>query len=347
MIKKTKVRKSKVKGAMYGMAMGDGLGYPAEFLTIPEIEAKLLPNGFLHANDAFIKVTDDTQMALAVAKALQACENYTPQVLEKNLRTHFVAWLNDPENNRAPGMTCLASCERLEKGGDWQQATDKGSKGCGANMRVLPVGLSGFPEERIAQIAQFQSALTHAHPTALAASELTAVTVHKLLNGTTPLHLLNELTAYAEAQRTVYHAEYLQHIWDRPPFRSPEEFIELGWNQCLDALHQVTIGLQYFDPATDPCLIGGAGWTAEESFATALYCFLSYPNDPVKVLQRAVVTSGDSDSIACLAGGFAGAYLGFEALPRFTGLNQLAHWTANIEYSKELEEAVVFLDTLI
>lgn len=328
-------RLSRIKGAVYGMAAGDGLGYPAEFLTIEEIQEKLLPDGFLQTDDTLIKVTDDTQMALAVVDALRDSEDLEPLQLEKSFIKHFVRWLNDPENNRAPGMTCLASCERLEKGMHWTEATDRGSKGCGANMRVLPVGLWQDDDELIAEIAQFQAALTHAHPTALVASELTAIAVNKLLNGTPAEDLLQELFEYGEKKQRVYHQEHLQGIWDRPPFRNQEEFIALGWAECIERLRAVELGLQEAKANIDPCTVGGAGWTAEESLATALYCFLRSPQDPIKALQTAVCTSGDSDSIACLVGGFAGAYVGFESLPK--------HWSRNIEYRIELGRAIDFL----
>lgn len=329
-------RQTKVKGLLYGMALGDGLGAPAEFLTLDEINARSLPNGFLHTNSDLVKITDDTQMTFAVAQALHEGEDYTPAILEKNLRKRFVAWLNDPENNRAPGMTCLTSCERLEKEMPWQEATNKGSKGCGANMRVLPVGLLRVSVETISQIAQFQAALTHAHPTALAAAELTAMAAQLLLEGTAPQDLLKALFAHAQGQMQIYHEEYLGLIWDRPPFDSPQAFISTGWQECIYQLENVRKGLEHFDPKVDPCAIGGAGWTAEESLATALYCFLSAPHDPLMVLQRAVHTSGDSDSIACLAGGFAGAYNGIDALPK--------HWLKVIDYQKQLAQMSRILD---
>ena len=328
-------RKTKIAGAVFGMAIGDGLGYPAEFLKRKEIQAKLLENGFLHPNDDFIEVTDDTQMALAVAKALYHCKDMESASLETSLRKYFVEWLNDPANNRAPGMTCLASCERLEKGLPWLEATDKSSKGCGANMRVLPVGFYNLTEEMIPEVAQFQAAITHGHPTALVASELTAITVYKLLHDTTPDQLLSDLLAYAEGQQANYYKDYLQQLWDRPPFRTPQEFIQLGWEECIEKLKAVQKGLSEVDESIDPCAIGGAGWTAEESFATALYCFLLNPEDPDKVLHNAICTSGDSDSIACLAGGFVGAYLGLEALPKDR--------VQNVEYQQELWEVVKWL----
>lgn len=328
-----------IKGSLFGMAIGDGYGYPTEFLSVEEILATWKPSGPDAPMGHPILVTDDTQMAIAVAQALMETEqaNYAPTALEKSLRTHYVAWLNDPLNNRAPGMTCLRSCERLEKGLRWQDATELNSKGCGANMRVVPVGLlaqKGVSEVQIGAIAQFQAALTHAHPTALAAADITAITVAILLQGTSPDHLLDALLDYAERQKAVYHQAYLADIWDRAPFRTPQEFMTLGWEQVIAVLLKVQTGLSINDPTLDPCTISGAGWIAEEAFATALLCFLLFPETPTRVLKRAVVTSGDSDSIACLAGAFSGAYCGLETFP--------VDWVERIEYKDVLEGIAAF-----
>jgi ADP-ribosylglycohydrolase len=67
---------------------------------------------------------------------------------------------------------------------------------------------------------------------------------------------------------------------------------------------------------------------AEEALATALYCYLISPGDPVAVVARGAASSGDSDSIACLAGSFAGAALGMSAWP--------APWHQRIEYRDRL-----------
>ncbi|WP_407647192.1 ADP-ribosylglycohydrolase family protein [Actinacidiphila soli] len=72
----------------------------------------------------------------------------------------------------------------------------------------------------------------------------------------------------------------------------------------------------------------GAGWIAEEAMATGLLCFLLFPDEPVTAIRRAACTSGDSDSIACLAGVFAGAHLGIGAWPE--------EWAERIEYREEL-----------
>jgi ADP-ribosylglycohydrolase len=68
---------------------------------------------------------------------------------------------------------------------------------------------------------------------------------------------------------------------------------------------------------------------AEEALATALLCVLLHPNDPVRALRQAATTSGDSDSIAAIAGALAGAHHGISAWP--------ADWVANIEYADRIE----------
>lgn len=330
-------RESRIAGCLFGLAFGDALGAPTEFLTVGEILRRWPPAGPTDLAGDPVRVTDDTQMALAVGEALAEAvggRELSPRRLEALLRAAFVEWSNSPDNNRAPGMTCLTACEALEAGRHWLEATVKGSKGCGANMRVAPVGLlcaeahGVGPAERAA-IAQFQAALTHGHPTALAAADLTAFTVARLAAGEALSSLTAALRSYAVSQRETYHADWLGELWQRPGLDSPEEFIARGWDECLDVLDRLDAALAAPDDERDPCLATGQGWVAEEAFATGLLCFLTYPDDPRRALRRAAVTSGDSDSIACLAGSFAGAYLGAECWPR--------EWMRRIEYRARLE----------
>jgi ADP-ribosylglycohydrolase len=345
----------RASGSLFGLAYGDALGAQTEFLSAAEILARFPPDGPRHPPldpSGVARVTDDTQMTLAVGEALLAADqHYSPATLEETLRAAFITWMDSPDNNRAPGMTCLRSCGGLARGLPWLRATDASSKGCGANMRVAPVGLlparagivSGgagaegeagvlaarsVSDVERAAIAQFQSALTHGHPTALASSDLTARAVFLLVTGVSPTALPRELRAYSESQRTVYHADYLGNLWQRPGVESPDAFIERGWEECLAVLDRLDAALAAPDMELDPCLATGEGWIAEEAFATGLLCFLLFPDDPVAALRRAAVTGGDSDSIACLTGAFAGACHGMDAWP--------AAWLQTIEYRDRL-----------
>src|SRR5215472_18715597 len=152
---------------MFGLAFGDALGRPTEFLTVAEIQNRYGPVGPRELDGEPALVTDDTQMTLAVAWALHDAPHPDPQVLADLLRQRFLAWAASPDNNRAPGNTCLRACADLSREVAWQQASVAGSKGCGANMRVAPVGLvPNYDLDTLAGVAQLQAGLTHGHPTA-------------------------------------------------------------------------------------------------------------------------------------------------------------------------------------
>ncbi|MGW2818134.1 ADP-ribosylglycohydrolase family protein [Streptomyces sp. NPDC001415] len=323
--------KQTATGALIGLALGDALGFPTEFNDVPAILAKCGPwREMALPNPAF--VTDDTQMTLALGRGIRTAMDrglLGPSGMEGPVRAEFVDWYHSPENNRAPGRTCLVACAKLDSGLRWQQASQLGSKGCGANMRVAPIGLvPGLSEEQRAGAAQLQSALTHGHPTALAASDLTARAVFLLAQGADPTGLVGQLRSYAYENRDRYHDRWLGDLWTHAQDPTPGHFIARGWDECLDALDRVLKALRNPSPETDPCLETGDGWIAEEAFATGLLCFLLFPDEPLTALRRAACTQGDSDSIACLTGAFAGAHLGAAAWPK--------EWAERIEYRSEL-----------
>ncbi|MEV4767141.1 ADP-ribosylglycohydrolase family protein [Micromonospora chokoriensis] len=318
----------RASGSLFGLAYGDALGKPTEFLTVAEIEHRFGPAGPRELSGEPALVTDDTQMALAVGWALHEAPSFTPEAVEPLLRRRFVAWSVSPDNNRAPGMTCLRACAELSRGVRWQEATVAGSKGCGANMRVTPVGLLDVDLDTLAGLAQLQAGLTHGHPTGLAASELTAYAVFALRAGATLPEVPALLIERARSQRLVYREQWLGDLWQRPGSRSPEEFIARGWDECLVALGRLVDALGRPDDGADPCRATGEGWVAEEALATALLCAVRHVDDPVTALARGATTAGDSDSIAALAGAFVGTAVGMAAWP--TG------WADRIEYADQL-----------
>ncbi|MGW0436251.1 ADP-ribosylglycohydrolase family protein [Micromonospora sp. NPDC003197] len=321
--------KQRASGSLFGLAYGDALGKPTEFLTVAEIQRRYGPGGPRALTGQPALVTDDTQMGLAVAWALHEARAATPEILEPLLRERFLTWASSPDNNRAPGMTCLRACGELARGTRWQQATIAGSKGCGANMRVTPVGLvPDYDLDTLAGVAQLQAGLTHGHPTGLAASELTAYAVRVLRDGASLTEVPALLRQRALEQRTVYRGDWLGDLWQRPGITDPAEFIARGWDECLDVLDRLDAALATPDDGGDPCERTGQGWIAEEALATALLSALWHRDDPVAALGRAATTAGDSDSIAALAGAFLGAERGMSAWP--------TAWQHQIEYADQL-----------
>lgn len=74
-------------------------------------------------------------------------------------------------------------------------------------------------------------------------------------------------------------------------------------------------------------------WAAHEAIAAGLYIFARHPDDARAAILEGANTSGDSDSIATIAGALVGARVGEGGLP--------ADWVRDVERSAELKELAV------
>jgi ADP-ribosylglycohydrolase len=287
---------NKAKGIMYGLAIGDAFGWPTEFLKIPEIKSKYGSAGITDLPDPAI-FTDDTQMTIAVAKALIGCGERGVDTIMEAIRDEFIKWLHDPNNNRAPGDACMKGASNLEKGIPWKKSGVSHSKGCGSAMRVAPIGYFYQDNpDKLREVAHASGLCTHGHKTGIAASIGAAYLVKLALDRTDPVEMIPKLLKFTNGISD----EFDQAI--------------LKINECL-AWDDQEKALSYL----------GEGWIGEEAVALALYCFLKHPQDYRKVIIRAANTNGDSDSIACIVGSISGAYLGIDAIP--------ADWIRRIENS--------------
>jgi ADP-ribosylglycohydrolase len=272
---------------LFGLALGDAIGCPTEFMTLEQIKAKYGRRG-IPEPPAPALFTDDTQMTLALTEGLlEAGLDADLDAQMQSVGQHFTAWLHSPENNRAPGNTCLAGVRRYESGIPWRESGIAASKGCGSAMRVATVGYfyQGDPQ-RLRETAHASGVITHRHPTAVAASIAAAYLVKLALDGA-PTRDYIPLTMHFTAE--------MSDEFDAALYRVGHAG---AWNDEEAALRHI-----------------GEGWTGEEAVALAIYCVLRYPDDYAACMQRAATTNGDSDSIACIAGGIMGARLGLDAIP--------------------------------
>ncbi|MFE1952568.1 ADP-ribosylglycohydrolase family protein [Streptomyces sp. NPDC059524] len=357
-------------GALYGLALGDAMGRPLSALPLDGIRSAYgewtamelpwhdgesgTPGDPRQAAVPRARVSDQTQLALAVAEALAetavrppqteaearhslttrgalpAPPWVTPPAVATALRTHLVRWLASPDNDRGAGRTTVDACTALrDPGNPWQAATALESKGCGAVVRAAAVGLAPYlSAEQRSGIAQAQAALTHGHPTALAASDLAAHAVHLLAHGCEPGALLDRLRAHAAASRRTYRAEWLGDLAERAGADSPAAYAERGWDECLVALDAVGAALAPADRDREPARAVGGAWTADIVLAGALYACLVTDAHPRHAIRRAAHTSGASAATAALAGAFAGAGRGADRWPR--------EWTEAIEYGERV-----------
>lgn len=272
---------------MFGLALGDALGWPVEFDNLAEIKRRYGAQGIQEPPDPAL-FTDDTQMTVALAEGLLDAGLTADIDTQMNaVGRRFIAWLHSDENDRAPGSTCIAGVKRFEAGMHWREAGIAHSKGCGSAMRVAPIGyLYQHDERRLREVAEASGLITHGHPAAVAASIAAAYAVKLALDGAPVQTYLSRIMNFTDGISDEFDAAILRvgHVG--------------AWTDEEAALKHI-----------------GEGWTGEEAVALALYCLLHYPDDYVACIRRAANINGDSDSVASIVGGIQGARLGIDAIP--------------------------------
>ena len=298
------------RGCILGLAIGDALGHPTEFVpTVQAIRDRWGERGvttfeatWRHPPGTF---SDDTQMSIASARALIRAGHAGTDGLMTTLASEFVAWSRSAENNRSPGAACMAGCGALATGASWRAAGVADSKGCGAAMRAAPFGLYfAADDDALVRAAAAQSALTHRHPTGIASSVAAAAAVASALQSDDLTGLL------ASVRRSVQRVDeaVLVAVGCEPALAR-----SIGNAEMLASLDRVeqTLGLE----TDDVCSLLGGAWVGEEAVATALWCVLRAEGDFGAAVLKGANSSGDSDSIACIAGAIAGAAWGVSAIP--------------------------------
>lgn len=157
---------ARIKGGMYGVAVGDALGGTTEFMTEREIKEKygylteIIGGGVWNLEPG--EVTDDTMMTLCVADGL--LENKEEPM--EAIGHFFMEWYQSRPKDI--GNIIHRVFEKFE--GDWFEAAfiahmDMGqSGGNGSLMRCLPVALAYKEVGDIDRVTIMQSRMTHYDP---------------------------------------------------------------------------------------------------------------------------------------------------------------------------------------
>lgn len=163
--------RDRARAAFLGLAVGDALGATVEFMQPGEIRAahgvhrELVGGGWLHLKPG--RVTDDTEMSLCLARAIDAEGGWSARAAADRL----VAWMRAGPIDI--GSTCRAGIRRYMLEGTLEGPVREWDAGNGAAMRMVPVALATLgDEEALARITLEQAHLTHNHPLSDAASLL-------------------------------------------------------------------------------------------------------------------------------------------------------------------------------
>lgn len=273
------------QGCLVGAAVGDALGAPAEFYPTSQIYQKysgplreMVGGG--HFNWDIGQTTDDTDMSMGIVNSVVKKGHYDPA----DIASHFVQWLNTKPRDIG-GMT-HSGLTYIANGGDFREAGRLTLKRLntapnGSIMRTAPVGLIfRGGKERMFQASDEISAMTHAHEQCLLACRMTCHLVGDLASGLGKEQALNKL--------------------------------QTSFNEDVLATQMIDDALRGQYHREVYASVGG-GYVFE-SFNIALHSFMGFDNFEDTVVY-AVNLGGDADSQATVAGAFAGAHYGIDAIP--------------------------------
>ena len=171
-------------GAFLGFAIGDALGATVEFMTAGEIAAqygkhtRLSGGGWLKLKAG--QVTDDTEMALAVGRAIIDRGGWDSRAV----CDAFSQWLRGAPAD--VGNTCRRGIRRYMTEGSITTPPNDGDAGNGACMRNLPVALATLNDPdafRAWTLAQCH--ITHNNPLSDDATLALGRMVQRLIKGAT------------------------------------------------------------------------------------------------------------------------------------------------------------------
>lgn len=312
----------KVKGVIYGSALGDAWGYITEFKGFDEIYKNQI------SIPKELVISDDTQMSIYNIQAVSYMLNiYSEEQLNniahdislqneirKIFAEYHLKWLRDPRNNRAPGATCLNALEKYSKISIRLQGNEgswgNNRKGCGTIMRAPWLGLLPLNRESIAILSILQSETTHAHPTASISSAVSSLLVNDLFYE--KYNLLGNDEAFRVAFKILDEIRSIEIPLVQNSMMGIEE-VEKSLIHSVD-------NWESFSRSKDTQDINhffGEGWIAEEALMNALaavsFYSPSFVSNSINGIKRLVYSNGDSDSIAAIGGSFLGAYNGYNS----------------------------------
>ncbi|MFV0450733.1 MAG: ADP-ribosylglycohydrolase family protein [Propioniciclava sp.] len=301
-------RLDRARGALLGLAMGDALGMPTQYLPRELVRERygLLEtfqpgpaDNELCAGVPAGRVTDDTDQAVILGRLLvEGHGSVDPQrfadellAWEERMKAAGSLDLLGPSTLKA--LAAVAEGASTERSGRWGDTN-------GAAMRVAPIGIA-TPPGTAASLARAVHAVSHVtHNTQIATAGATAVAaaVSVAVDGGTLSDVLDAGVAGARAGADL--GFYVA---------GADVATRISW-----AL-KVVRGLEV-EPALDVIFdLMGSGVATQDAVPAAVAFVSLLGEDPWLTCRAAASLGGDCDTIAAMAGAIVGALHGASAFP--------------------------------
>lgn len=284
----------KIQSGIVGLATGDALGVPFEFIDKENMKKRPARDmiGYGTHNQPAGTWSDDSSLTFCLMEGL--LEGYNTA----KIKNAFIAWYDtaywSPHGSVFDiGITTRQAIHRMEQGHTPEicGGMDEYDNGNGSLMRILPLVYFLKDEEDIElryEVIKAISSMTHGH-----FRSILACFIYVELG----LELLAETDKFKAYQNT---KERVNTFLLNNDFNKKE----VGFYYEI---------LQQNIKERDEQLISGTGYVVR-SLEAALWCFLNTTSYEACVL-KAVNLGDDTDTTAAIAGGLAGLYYGFEAIP--------------------------------
>jgi ADP-ribosylglycohydrolase len=306
--------RSRARGALYGLAIGDALGMPTQSLPRAQIAARFgaLVTGFaagppghpLAAGLPAGSVTDDTEQAVLLGWLIVET-GADPAALgldAAEFARRLVAW---EDSVRARGSLDLLGPSTKQAVAALLAGTPPAAAGRqgttnGAAMRVAPVGIAtpaadlGHLVDRVVAASQ----VTHNTGVALAGAAAVAAAVSAGLDGAPPPAAIRRAVAAARQAAGRGHWVAAADVASRIAWATGL-VAGLGTADVLDVVYRLV----------------GTSLQTQESVPAAFAVLAASPDDPWLACRIAASLGGDCDTIAAMAGAVAGACHGIDAFP--------------------------------
>jgi len=298
-----------------GSVVGDALGAPFEFgppgkfsQRFPEPARGVDTEMCGGGGWAPGEWTDDTQMALLVAASLLEHHGLD----EADLFDRFRRWVQaDPQGVGIQTRSVLGSRQPWDQAAAQHFASGQRAAGNGSLMRTTPAAIwfSRFGQEATVDAARRISALTHGDPAAGEGCAIFHELVRVTLDGRDPLEAIDATLELVPPPHREKWATVLHPAW------TPEQ-------------------------ATEP---NGAVWPTLASAVWALRVAGSFEES----MRRVIDLGGDTDTVAAVTGGLAGAVWGITGIPmRWTSAvhGRLPGFETPVKHLGALHELASLLD---
>jgi len=301
------LRFTKAYGCLAGLALGDAMGCPTEFLTPEQIAAEYgrveglvaAPEWHPHSTLSPGCVTDDTEQALILAEIYLREGRMSAEAMARGL----LDWA-DARGERQSlyvGPSTRRALEALRAGVD-PRASGRMGKTNGAAMRVAPAGIVHAGDLKGALADAVEASLpTHGTTLALSAAGAVACAVAWAMREDSSLEEVLEAGMEGAARGRAFGT----WVWT-PPL---EKRIEMALRLVRRADDETEALQALYDYV-------GVDLTVTESVPTAFGLVALADGNPMRAVRYAANLGGDTDTIGAIAGSICGALQGVGEIDR-------------------------------